>query len=189
MDLQSKNAFFGTFCGSIGHIDGLFAIDEMLQMTTLCYDAVGIPIVRFDGGLDLVAFADFSCYFNLRVVGCLTLIDGHFLATLCKDATTFFLVKDAAVSFAKLKICLVAGDDEVGLVFQLATILHTAVAGVGGEFVLECQFEISYLAAFPDKETIAFQRFFGGVFADDGAIDDGPIIGQSFPATKVFAVE
>ena len=130
VDLQSEYAFFGTFCCSICYIDGLFAIDEMLQMTTFGNDAVGIPIVRLDGGLDLVAFADFSSYFNLWFVGFLTLIDGHFLATLCKDATTFFFVKNAAVGFTKFKVCLVARDYEVGLVHHFAAILHAAVAGV-----------------------------------------------------------
>lgn len=130
VDLQSEYAFFGTFCCSICYIDGLFAIDEMLQMTAFGDDAVDIPIVRLDSGLDLVAFADFSSYVNLWFVGSLTLIDRHFLAALCKDATTFFFVKNAAVSFPKLKIGLVARDNEVGFVHERTAVLYSAVTGV-----------------------------------------------------------
>lgn len=193
MQLESKHAFFGTFCGFIRHVHGQLAVDEVLEVAAFGDDLIFIPTVFIDRSLDFIAVTSFSGDGKGWFLWVGTLSDSDLLATLGKDPPAFFLIKNATVFRTVLEICLIAGDDEICFINDLATVLDTAVDGLllvaRGHLVLERELEIGNLTVFPDEEGIALYRSVCAGFADEDAVLHRPEGGISVPAGEILAVE
>ena len=69
--------------------------------------------------------------------------DGHLFAGLAEDAAAFLLVEHAGVVFLQIHVGLVAGDDEVFRLHDLAAVLDAGIAEAFGLAVLVDELEFA----------------------------------------------
>ncbi len=192
VELQSEDAAGGGLRAFIGHIDGLFAVDEVLEMVAFGDDFVVVPFAVLDGCLDFVGVAHGTRDFDLRLGRALAVINGHLFTTLGEDAAEALLVQNARVSLAGFHVGLVTADHPVFRIEDFRAVLNARVGKAfraGNDFVLTGELEIGHGAAFPDQKGIALGgRFLGGL-ADDGTLVHRPKIGAAIPASEVLAIE
>src|SRR6185437_256156 len=114
-------------------------------------------------------------------------LDGFFdeiAGRLLHHAAETLAVQTAPV--ARANVALRPGHDEFLPIFELTANLHAAVADAVLETDLEGQFKIAVLLL-AAKEGIVL-----GIFrrvTDDGTVLDAPILGQTFPAFEILAIE
>ena len=82
VELEGDDAFLGSIGSFIGDLDGGLAVNELLDVVAFDEDAIFVPIVLLDSGLDLLTFAGFTGDFDLGFTRFRTLGDGDFLAAL-----------------------------------------------------------------------------------------------------------
>src|SRR5439155_7120881 len=149
-------------------------INEMLEVVALSDDHVVVPVFVFNLCLDVFGFAegtdDFDFVF-LRVgrIG----LDHGLLPALSQDAAALFFVQNAAVSFARLKVCLITADDwtKWPCAQNFAAILNARVAAKNA--ISEAQLEVGHSAVGIDKEGVVFD---GGIGVGAGLARDGAIL-------------
>src|SRR5260370_18663344 len=118
----------------VDHIDGRFAVDEMLEVIAFGDDDVIVPVILVDGGLDFLRVAQRADDLDFGLaVRCL---DDRLLAALREDAAPALslLVENAGISGADFEIVMITVVDDVA--FVLAAILHAGIAPVAAELVV-----------------------------------------------------
>jgi len=108
VELEADEASFRADGGVVGDIDGLLAVDEMLEVAALGDDYILVPVGGLDGRLDFIGLSDSTGDFDVWIPGIGPVGDDNFLAALGEDAAAFFLVEDAAVNVADLEVGLVS---------------------------------------------------------------------------------
>ena len=157
----------------------------MLQVAALGDDAVFIPGLSLDLGLDLLGLAERTGDLDLRLLGVGAFLDDDLLAALGEDAAALLFIEDAGVGLTRFEVALVASDHETLFVDELAAVLHAGVTA--DDLVLERELEVGDFA-FPHEEGVALGGLLLGRAAGDGTVFDGPEI-EALPAGEILAVE
>src|SRR6476620_2507228 len=85
VELEAEDTGFRADGGVVGDVDGLLAVDEVLEMAALGDDDVLVPVGGLDGGLDFIGLADLTGDFDLGLLGVGAIGDDDLLAALGED--------------------------------------------------------------------------------------------------------
>src|SRR5262245_3454555 len=158
------------------------AIDDMGQYVAARDDMDLIPVIDLDQILEIIAGAQTG---NDPFI---TGLQHCHLPTHGEESAATLLIKLTRKGVLEVYICLVTLEHPLPDVRKFDTaILDAAVRRV--EAILDFQFEIFRLTAFPDQESIGLKRFFGGGFADDLVIFGPPECGIAIPSIERLAIE
>src|SRR5690606_32718418 len=130
VNLQGQHAAFRRAGGVvIDHIDRDPAVDDVGEAVADREDAVLVPVLGLDPGLDVLGLADGRDHLHAMAA----VLGGHHaghLTALGEDAPAAFLVQDAGVGLARLEVGLVPGDDRPhgALLRHAAAVLDAGVA-------------------------------------------------------------
>ncbi len=93
VSLQSQQSSRSAFLEVIvGHVDGLHIVDEMLEVITVCDDAILVPVFLLDLALNLFRIADAAGDFLFELVTVANQFRGF--AAQCQNATVAFTVEN-----------------------------------------------------------------------------------------------
>src|SRR5688572_29671029 len=156
----------------VGEVDGLDAIDEVLDVVALGDDDVLVPAVDLEGGADRLGVADGADDVLLPV-----LPDGLFADEAHAAALAAFVVDEAGGFRVDADLRLIAADDPVVLHVPVLDVLRAildarVVRRAGAE--RKPQLEIFDGAALPDDEGVALGRVLRRGLPADDAVLHGP---------------
>ncbi len=103
---SSRTAFLHVI---VSDVDGLHIVDEVLEVVTVCDDAILVPIFLLDLALNLFRIADAAGHFLFECVTVANQLCGF--AAQCENASVAFTVENSGVCVARFKVSLVAADD------------------------------------------------------------------------------
>ena len=149
-------------------------------MIALRYNDVVVPILILDRGLNLVRLPDRSHHFGLAI----SAHNGLFTA-LCQYAPALFLIDNAGVGFAGLKIGLVAARNPVTQI--LAAILDARVSADNS--IGQPEFEVFNCTHSPKQERVSLGWILGCRLASDQSVPYRPEFGIAFPAGEIRTVK
>ena len=172
----------------VGDVDGLFAVDELLEMIALGDDDIFVPVALFERGLDFIGAADRAGHLFLAIF-----IQNDFFAASREDAAHPLFIENTGVGRSGFHIGLIATDDPTFWIQNFAAILDSGIGetfGIEGlDFEGAAEFEIADGIVGPDQESVVFDGVLLAGLANDCAVLDRPKIGVAIPAGEVFAVE
>src|SRR5262245_57362644 len=137
------------------------------------YDDIIVPVFILDRSLDFVGLSDGSYDRGFAILA----HDG-FLAALCQNASTLFLINNSRIGLTRLEVGLVSASDPVSQI--LAAILDARVSTDNP--IRQAELEVFNRPIFPNQERIALSWVVGCRLASNQSILHGPQLGIAVPA-------